>query len=330
MNTLVQADGTIRFGFFDQPVDLINHLDYNLKTNLGRKVPNIIKRIIFNQFVFIGVMGPEYIVGLAVVNLKFLSNGFFYVYDRQRRTLVETSRLSPPGSGTFIDPRPDRVRAGYRQSGFSVNLEDGRVNARTKRMELRGRLDLESARPIRICTRAGYRGWVYKQSTTPVSFDGQLTVNGKSHDLKTPDYQALVDWTAGYMRRHTYWNWTASASRLPDGRVLGLNLSCGVNETSFTESYFLIDNQMTKVDSVYFEFSETNPNRPWRITSFDGKVELMFKAEEKRGENVNALMVKSKFNQFMGALDGRLITDQGETIHLSHCPAWAEDHYAKW
>ena len=67
--------------------------------------------------------------------------------------------------------------------------------------------------------------------------------------MKSPDYQALIDWTAGYMRRHTYWNWTATACRLPDGRILGLNLSCGVNETSFTESYFLLDGQMTKVDS---------------------------------------------------------------------------------
>jgi hypothetical protein len=330
MNNLVQADGTIRFGFFDQPVDLINYRDYALKTHMGRRVPDLFKRILFNQFIFIGMIGPEYIVGLAVVDLKYLSNGFFYVFDRQHRTLVETSRLTPPGSGTFIDPRPDRVRAGFRQAGFSVNLEDGRINARSKRAELRGRLDLDSSHPVRICTRAGYRGWVYKQSTTPVAFEGQLTFGGKQLDLASPNYQALIDWTAGYMRRQTYWNWTATAARLPDGRILGLNLSCGVNETSFTESYFLLDGQMTKVDSVYFEFSETNPHRPWRITSFDGKVELTFKPDGKRGENVNTLLVQSKFNQFLGALDGRLITDQGETLHLSHCPAWAEDHYAKW
>jgi len=187
-----------------------------------------------------------------------------------------------------------------------------------------------SASPLRLCSRAGYRGWVYTEKTVPIDLSGQVCYGGRTVEVGSPAYRGLMDWTAGYMRRHTFWNWAAAASTLPDGRSFGLNLSCGVNETSFTENAFWVDGVRTKVDTVNFVFQSRNLYEPWHVASYDQNVDLAFYPEAHREESVNALLVKSKFKQFMGTFVGRLRTDSGETIKIEACPGWAEDHYAKW
>ncbi|MEW6266500.1 MAG: DUF2804 domain-containing protein [Thermodesulfobacteriota bacterium] len=330
MDLLVDPRGRIRFGLYDEPVGRVNHEDFHLLTPLGRPVSRLRKKFSFHHFVFLGIIDPGFIVGLAVVDLGYLVNGFFYVYNRRTRRLTETSRLGWPGAGVFIDPRPDMVKSRFQSPKLTMEMDAGAFSAKGKDISISGRLDYQATPPLRICTRAGYRGWVYKQSTTPVKLTAELTTAEGEFHLASPASLALIDWSCGHMRRETYWNWTATAWTLPDGRPLGLNLSCGVNETSFTESYFLLDGRLTKLDMVNFEFDPQDLLKPWRITSFDRRMDLCFQAEGRRGENVNALAVKSRFTQLMGLLEGRLTTAEGEEIEIVSCPAWAEDHYALW
>ena len=87
---------------------------------------------------------------------------------------------------------------------------------------------------------------------------------------------------------------------------------------------------MSKVDTVDFRFDKDNLNTPWHILSADKKVDLVFKPEAQRGENVNALIIKSKFTQLFGIFEGKLVTKEGEVIAVDNCPGFAEDHFARW
>ncbi len=109
-----------------------------------------------------------------------------------------------------------------------------------------------------------------------------------------------------------------------------MNLSCGVNETSFTENAFWLDGVMTKVDTVDFIFDRGDLYNPWHVVSFDGKVDLTFMPERSRGEKINAGFIASRFMQLVGIFEGTLRTDSGETIQIKGCPGFTEDHYAKW
>ncbi len=145
----------------------------------------------------------------------------------------------------------------FSSGGLKIEIDSSTVSARGKDISLDITLDTTRTKPLRICTRAGYRGWVYTQKTSPVSIRGSAGIGNRQIDIESPATMALMDWTCGYMRRNTCWNWAASATTLVDGRSLGLNLSCGVNETSFTENAFWIDGVMTKVDTVIM--SSTGP-----------------------------------------------------------------------
>ena len=69
MNRLVNPDGSIRFGIYDDVVEHVNYEDYHLETPMGRIVPGFLKKLKFNQFHFLGIIGPEVMVGMTVVGL---------------------------------------------------------------------------------------------------------------------------------------------------------------------------------------------------------------------------------------------------------------------
>jgi hypothetical protein len=336
MKKLIDENGKVQLGIFESPVEEINYRDFQLSTPMGFKIPGLLNRLIFNQFCFFGFTGPDFIAGMAVVDLKYLSNGFLYIYDRKNKTIIEANKTIPPiSSKIFIRPTPEEVSCGFSFIGLSISMEsdskgNGKIKAKSKNIELDLELDTSSTSPLRICTKAGYKGWVYTQKTSPINLTGKMTLNGRSVDISSPDYMGLMDWTAGYMRRETFWNWASIATTMPDGRSLGMNLSCGVNETSFTENAFWVDGKMIKTDTINFEFNPDNFYDQWKIKSLDGKVDLTFNADLHREENINAAVVATRFTQLMGVFKGTLKTDDGEVIKISNCPGWAEDHYAKW
>lgn len=331
MIRLIDPTGKPHYGIIDSPVEEINYSDFTLETPMGMGVPGLLKKIIFNQFAFFGITGPDLIIGMAVVDLKYLTSAFFYVFDRKKNEILETSKISLPiGQDIFIRPTPDNLSCGFSSKKISISIDSGTLSAKTKNVEINLKFDVSRTSPLRICSRAGYKGWVYTQKTTPILLSGEIAVNGQKTALESPKHLGLIDWTAGYMRRETFWNWAASASVLPDGRTFGMNLSCGVNETSFTENGFWIDGKLTKVSTVFFEFNPKNFYDPWRITSADGKVNLMFDSEQHRAENVNALIIATRFTQMMGVFNGTLKADDNTVVKIKNCPGWAEDHYAKW
>jgi hypothetical protein len=297
---------------------------------MGLHIPRVLRRWKANQFVFVGIMGPQYIIGFAVVDLKVLTNGFFYIYDKKTGRVTDVSQMSLPNKKIYIAPNPDRVEGVFRSAKLNIAMKEGRIEASAGAISIKGQLDLSDINPLRICTRAGYRDWVYVQKTNPVRFSGEVIYRGEHIDLSSPEYMASIDWTCGYMRRKTCWAWSSISTMLADRRSLGLNLSCGVNETSFTENFFCIDNRRIKVDSVHFEFDNQNLYLPWHITSFDKKVDLTFYPDAERSEHVNAFIIASRFTQMMGTYEGTLTTDDKEVIHLKDCPGFVEDHYAKW
>jgi len=329
LTSVIDAHGGVQYGLHDKPVSRINYEDYPLKTPMGIKVPKILKNLKVNQFIFFGIAGPELMLGLGLVDLKFAANAFLYVYDRKNRNISEKAKLTF-SSNISIPKYPDSLSSIFESEDLFIKTENGSLFAETEGISLDAELNLRDISPLRLCTRAGYRGWVYTQKSMPLRLSGKIVHGDRTVRMSSPSYMALADWTAGYMRRNTFWNWASTACTLPDGRSFGLNLSCGVNETGFTENAFWISGKMTKVDMVNFAFREGSLLETWHITSFDRKIDLIFHPEYHRRENINILVAASKFTQLMGIFEGRVTTDAGESIHIAGCPGWVEDHYAKW
>ncbi|WP_333608065.1 DUF2804 domain-containing protein [Arsukibacterium sp.] len=333
---LIDAQGKVTFGVFEHGVSDINYLDYDLRNAMNKRLGSWAKHFKFNQFQFIGFSSPVLLIGIAIVDLKWLSQAFVYCYDIERRQFEQFTMLQLLARGTTFNTQPHQgtvsFQKGRQRLSISATTTPGMrtLEVQLDRLTLNARID-ESARyqPLALCTRAGYQGWVFTEKATALLCQGQLCWQGRQYDLQQLKALACVDWTAGYMRRETFWNWGSLSCFLADGRRLGFNLAAGVNETGFTENALWLDGRLIKLDMIDFQFDRQQPSLPWHMTSNDGMVNLRFEPQGQRQEKINAGLIASNFTQHFGCYYG-VIKLADEVIQLQGEWGFCEDHYAKW
>jgi len=334
---LIDENGTPAYGIFNGPVRLINYKDYQLTSPLGKPLGQTRQNFAFKQFQFLGVVSPELILGAAIVNIKFLGAAFVYFYDPVKRQQVNFSFRQPLARHTRFSQTPEEGEVAFKR-GSNLFLMRASRGERLLVIRLSHGVNVEAVcsenappvPPLRICTRVGAAGWTYVRKTAAVSVKGEVQCPLGQFELGKIRALGHNDWTAGYLRRRTYWNWACFAGYLPRGRQIGLNVSSGVNETGFTENCYWLNGKFHKLDTVHFEYDRTLPMKPWYISSYDKKIELEFRPEGKYSERINAVIVASNFQQLPGRFFGKIKHSRFRTYNIKGLLGFAEDHYAKW
>ncbi|QQD18460.1 DUF2804 domain-containing protein [Spongiibacter nanhainus] len=333
---LVDGAGRIQFGPKPNGVSEVNFRDFPLQTAMDRRLPRWRRYWAFNQFQFVALSHSDLLVGVAIADLKLVSNAFVYLFQPSTGAFEEFSFLQPLARHTGISTNPEagvstfsrgsnrvEMHSSQGQRQLIVTIADGpTIQARFD--------DRHCQAPLGLCTRSGYQGWTYthKNAALPVA-EGTIHWRGKNYSLSPQQTLASIDWSGGYMRRETAWNWASLSTRLEDGRRLGLNLAAGVNETGYSENSAWLDGRRTDIDLVDFQFDRQDHTAPWRVRSRDGAIDLDFVPAGKRQEKINAGLIASNFRQFFGRFSGTL-TLQGEVLSLSDHWGLTEDHYARW
>lgn len=329
------VDGQPRFGYFDDSLRDINRAGFRLRTPFGKPANRLADWVGFKEFQYFGVTNGRFVCGCALAHLRYVGAAFVYVYDLETGELFSRSLRSPLGAGLRMADNPVQGESRFRflDTDIVMTYEDA---PRRKSMAIRIGKDFRlravmpeaGFEPMSISTRIGYTGWVYTNKTACLDVQGELEWKGVRHDLAALRTLGHHDFSTGFMRRETFWNW-ACFSGVSGEHRLGLNLSCGVNETSFTENCFWVDGKLIKVNLTRFDFDEKDILRPWRVWSDDGRVELRFTGLGLHREYMNAGVMASKFRQLFGRFDGELRLD-GKVIPVRGIPGFVEDQYIKW
>lgn len=338
MDRLIQANGQPHFGIFPQAPGLVNYREFDFRSPMGRRLGALAKWRRFHQFQYFGLISEQLIGGCALANLSLAGIGFVYLFHPASGRMIERQFKLPLSLGTRFSQQPNdgvcELRSGrnllrlenHGASGekcLLVELDDGlRIEARLSEAEPR-------FQPMCINTPAAVNGWVYAQKVAGVRCTGQISSSLGDFDLAAIDAFAHHDWSAGYMRPETHWNW-ACLSGQAAGQRIGLNLSCGVNETSFTENCYWLDGELIKVDSVRFAFDRQQPLQPWRIDSHDGQVALRFEARGLHRERTNLGLLASDFKQVFGQFSGVLRPAGRAEVSINKLWGFVEDQYVKW
>ncbi|MDO3722995.1 DUF2804 domain-containing protein [Marinobacter sp. chi1] len=330
---LIDECGKITPGLLKGAVEEINFQDYDLRTVMDRPRSRWARRWRFNQFQFVSVMGADWVFGIAIVDLKLVANGFFYLYDFSTGTLHEQSFLAPLARGVEIDPLPERGAAIFANAKVNMSIMPD-VDGRHIQVKAPGNIQVDltlrqDSDPLRLVSPAGYNGWVFTRKSAGLAVDGEVRW-GQEVWRTDEATRGSVDWSCGFMRRETAWNWACMAGQLPDGRSIGLNLAAGVNETGVTENALWLDGRCVKLGIACFDFDRYHPEQPWRVTTDDGRVDLTFQPGGVRKEKLNAVVLASNFRQFIGTFEGQMTGDDGECIAIRGMRGLMEDHYARW
>ncbi|ARU55276.1 multipass membrane protein [Oleiphilus messinensis] len=336
MSNKLVVNGEPSFGRFSQPVGEINYLDYSYHSVMDKPLSNWRKRLKFNQFQFVGMMNPELVCGVAIVDLKYVSNAFVYLYDFKRKKLTECSFLSPLALGTSMPLTPDAGAASYQKSGCQfamiADVESGQRQIAVQADQIKIQAILYPGRgyqPLRVCSRAGYNGWSYTQKAAGMPVEGEIRLGDDVYRLSPDTAFGSSDWSAGYMRRETSWNWACLSGLTETGEKVGLNLAAGVNETGVTENGLWLNGRLIDLGLATFEFQRKDPMRTWRISTTDGNLDLIFEPEGVRKEKIDMWLVASNFKQMFGRYSGEVKSGR-KSYRLNGVPGFAEDHFARW
>ncbi|UTW07439.1 DUF2804 domain-containing protein [Pseudomonas benzenivorans] len=338
MERLIQDDGQPHYGIFTTPPKRINYRDFDFRSPMGRRLGALAKWRRFHQFQYFGLISEQLIVGCALANLSLAGIGFVYLFHPPSGRMIERQFKLPFGFGTHFSQQPDDGLCELRSGRNLLRLEN-RPSPKEKRLlvELDDGTRIDACfsedeprfQPMCISTPAAVNGWVYAQKVAGVRCAGEVRSSLGDFDLQRLGAFAHHDWSAGYMRPETHWNWACLSGQVA-GRRLGLNLSCGVNETSYTENCYWLDGELLKVDTVRFAFDRQRPLHPWCISSQDGQVALRFEARGQHQERMNLGILASNFKQIFGQFSGVLRPPGRDEVPVANLWGFVEDQYVRW
>lgn len=336
---LIDDRGRPRLGYFPDGMRVDQGACRHRRPD-GRAAGPLARWLGYKQFQYFGILSDTLLAGCALVHLRHTAMAFVYVHDSQRGMLLDKTLRLPLGWGCQLAESPVRgaSRCGFGRLRIDMGYEPA-PRRKTLRVDWPGRLRIEALcdetaaafAPMSLCTRIGRNGWVYAHKVAAVPARGHIEVAGQRYDLGRLDAFGHHDFSAGYMRRETFWNWACFSGRCSAGMPVGLNVSCGVNETSYSENCWWRDGELEPLGLCQFDYDWDAPaTRPWHVTNADGRLDLTFTPAGAHQERLNLGLIASDFKQVFGRFTGSIRDGEGRVSEIRDMPGFVEDQYAKW
>lgn len=328
---LIQPDGQPSFGLFDGSVADFNLRDFVYHNLMDKKANALSRYFHYKQFQFICITGADWLLAMAIADIRYANSGFAYLYRFDTKQVVSEGVLLPGALGCRISDSPSKGEAKQSFGGYQVAIKTNPTNWQleidTKQLKANLTIEKDQQMPLALCAPTGYNGWTYTEKSNALKVSGSLQLRAEAVDLT----QALAgyDFSAGFMRRHTSWRW-ASINAQVEGKAFGLNIAAGVNETGLCENALWLDGHIQHLSPASFVFDRKDDKKPWQVSSLCGEVQLEFQPLYCRQEKVNIGLLASNFRQYVGLYSGFVVLQNGSRLHLKAIKGLAEDHYAKW
>lgn len=345
--SLINSHGKPYLGRFKTPVHDVNFQDTDYRTPLNKRASKWKKHFHFKQFQYFGGISDDIIFGCALADTAYIGAVFVYVYRISDKKMLTWQFKRPLSYHLSLTNRPDNGVSSFISKNKKIHMRY-QLNSLGERRKI---LDIDFGPELKLtaemletpdyesmalCTPCSINGWIYAQKTAALPVNGELNCHLGHFDLKEQNTYGHHDFSAGYMRRETFWNWACfsgkkeAKSKKKTSTAIGLNVSWGVNETGYSENCFWVDNTIHSLPLVQFKFDRDDEHSTWRIKSDNQQINLSFTPEGMHKENINAYFLATNFKQIFGRFNGYLVTESGKRYDIEDYYGFVEDHYSKW
>ena len=174
----------------------------------------------------------------------------------------------------------------------------------------------------------------YNQKINCMRADGMVQLGRDVFNFSKENSFGTLDWGRGVWTYANTWYWS-SASGIADGHTFGWNFGYGFGDTNnATENMLFFDGRAHKLNEVKFHMPKLGGKdkllKPWRITSDDGRVRLLFEPVLDRASDTNALIVRSNQHQVFGKFTGICRLDDGTKVIIHNFMGFAEKVKNRW
>ncbi|MCP3165233.1 DUF2804 domain-containing protein [Myxococcus qinghaiensis] len=341
--SVATAQGEPRFGTYQGELP-----EVDLPKLLGRWAPARTTRLLKRKrWHYTFVATPEVAALFAVVDLGYSASAFAVALDlHERKPLCDVSFLGAPGPMLSLGDKPGAgLAASFRTLGGKLSIRRGEEDERYQVEVDVSRVRTGSLNTFQWAGELLVAGGPPALTViAPVQGDGLVNVTMKRNGLLS--FGSLeaggkrfrldggvggIDYTQGYLARHTAWRWAFAAGRLADGTPVGLNLVEGFNESNAdaNENALWLGDRLYPLARARFEYEAKNLLAPWKLTTVDGAVNLRFQPFYVHREERNLRLIISHFAQPVGFFEGT-VTVGGQTLQLSNVPGVTEDQDMLW
>lgn len=327
--SLVGNNGLPQFGLFDHSVTDLGLAQLQLRTEMDGLASHLRRRFGYKQFQFVCVQSADFVLAIAIADVRYVNSGFAYLYRPSMETL-ELSLLHPLALRCQMSDSPVAGSArlgGAKQFWQLTPSADGwRVQLQSARLQVDLQLQKQQQLPLALCAPTAYCGFTYTEKNNALPVQGHITLDGQPLDLTHAC--GGYDFSAGYMRRETSWRW-ASINAFVAGAPFGLNLAAGVNETGLCENALWYQGVRQHLSPAQFTFDRLHGGN-WQIRTLCDELDLTFTPAFCRQERLDLLLLASNFRQYVGHFSGEVQLRDGQRLILDQVQGLTEDHYAKW
>lgn len=282
---------------------------------------------------FYGAIAHEKLfVGFAIVDLGYAASAFAFAYEDGRGTLVDRSLMGVPRVCRVRQKDDRRIDARFVHPSGSMRVvardEDPAIEVaiRMRELDLQATLDGRGAPPALTAVAPIPKGIVNAtEKRVSMKVRGAALIRG--HRVELDGGLGGYDHTHGLLARKTRWNWAFLLGRARTGETVGLNLVQGfVGEP---ECAVWIDRNVHPVSEGRFDYDAAATDRPWRVTTEDGAVDLVFEPGGAHREELDLRVIRSRFVQPIGTFRGT-IRAAGRTYELDRALGVVEDQDVTW
>jgi hypothetical protein len=288
------------------------------------------------RWVYLFAASPAVMLGAAVVEAGFFGGAFVWVLDRVRGVIVaERSAAGLPGRHARVGGGFGAASARFRGGGLALAIaRDGArwtLRASAPGLEVDAGLDAAAPAPFTVVAPVPGAGPRLTTKAGALAASGAVRVGGAA--LSLDGGSGGVDATAGLLARDTDWRWAFGSGVDAAGRPVAFNLCAGFGiAPGDPGENALLAPGPHRLPPVAFAFDAARPLAPWRITSADGAVALVFRPVALHGEVKRLGIVSTRFAQVAGTFEGALPGPGpgGARLAIAGLPGVVEDHRARW
>jgi hypothetical protein len=134
----------------------------------------------------------------------------------------------------------------------------------------------------------------------------------------------ILDWNRGIRPKGDVRFWAAGCGQSGGAQAAFSIGYDSADSTTGTENAFFLDGRIHKLDQVTFHISPSNWMLPWRFTSNDNRLEMIFAPHQERSENLQMFFHYLKRRQVCGSFSGKVILDDGSDFEFQNITGFAE------
>ncbi|MFN8284020.1 MAG: DUF2804 domain-containing protein [Chitinophagales bacterium] len=316
--SLIENGTNLPFGVYE---DLIENVDTNHFDTQGLLTKK--RRTERKTWIYFGVYSPDLICGFAIADAGMVATAFTYFYSFKDGTFEEDKTTVPLGFASDFNPN---LNSDWKLGNYSIKTQNGKMS-----FQYSGKfkliIDAENtdlgASIIAPSKEKRPFNFTYKNLCVPVKV--QIN-NGGINTYATSGKYGSIDFTKGYPPRETIWNWLSFIGITESEKTIAVNLVDRFNENM--ENILWYDGKKILLSEAVFSLQPPLDKTDWLIETKDGILNLHLSPRGARTENINALILKSRFTQPFGTIDGTVVIDGKEERFTAI--GVVEDHHAIW